>query len=579
MSETETGNEPLHRLVDPPAGRIDRWIAGIADWNSPVLIKEIRQALKSRAFLITYMLLLVAAVGWSVIGLLTAVTSDLENMGGMMLVGYLCILGFPLVIVVPLTAYRSLCREFEEDTLHLVSITTMSPRQLVLGKLASAMAQMVVYLSALAPCVAFTWLLRGIDVFSIALALLLAVVGSAALSSASLFMAAIGRNVTIRTIMFVILLAGLGFTFFMWCAFRGAVESGELGNTSQMIQLHVGFLVGLATTGWLLLEAAASAISFPAENRSTTVRVAMLVQSVALVAMGMGLVGANLPDASIREDVSQLKSQVFFIFVVSACGYWMVMGSLLSGESGVLSSRVRRSLPSTVAGRSFRSLLMPGSGRGYLLAVANMLGWTVAAAVMGWFHFVDPTTLFNSLHSARSFNHQGPDLGFVGLGLVFAVFYLTLTWLLLKLLVAWRVRVTPMLGLVALLIVFTAVNAFSWIAHLLYFVAIGDRFPDGYTTFLIPNVFATFLEFFEGNLMMEQMLALFCFAVGVASVTVACVAVAGRELLDRAVPVPQRVLDELARARRVREEKGESIEDIFARRLSATGSGPSSADG
>ena len=163
------------------SGRIERWISWLADHSSPVLVKEVRQALKSRSFLLTYMLLLFTALIWSVMGMAITLTEGYGDAGGMMLVGYLWILGFPLVIVVPLTAYRSLCREFEEDTLHLVSITTMSPRKLIIGKLVSALAQMVIYLSALAPCIAFTWLLRGLDVFHIMFAILLAVIGSASL--------------------------------------------------------------------------------------------------------------------------------------------------------------------------------------------------------------------------------------------------------------------------------------------------------------------------------------------------------------------------------------------------------------
>ena len=44
-----------------------------------------------------------------------------------------------------------------------LSITTLKPRQIISGKLGSSIVQMAVYFSAITPCLAFTYLLRGVD--------------------------------------------------------------------------------------------------------------------------------------------------------------------------------------------------------------------------------------------------------------------------------------------------------------------------------------------------------------------------------------------------------------------------------
>ena len=75
-----------------------------------------------------------------------------------MLCGYFIILTIPVLIIVPFSAFRSLAAEREDGTFELLSITALSSRQIVTGKLGSAMLQMLIYYSALAPCIAFTYL-------------------------------------------------------------------------------------------------------------------------------------------------------------------------------------------------------------------------------------------------------------------------------------------------------------------------------------------------------------------------------------------------------------------------------------
>ena len=125
------------------------------------MVKETRQALKSRQFVITFSVLLFAALGWTIVGSLSMMPQIYNTPSApRMLIGYYIVLAIPMLLVVPLAAYRSLEGEIDDGTLELLSITTLSPWQIVLGKLASAMLQMLLYFVALFPCVAHPFQLR-----------------------------------------------------------------------------------------------------------------------------------------------------------------------------------------------------------------------------------------------------------------------------------------------------------------------------------------------------------------------------------------------------------------------------------
>ena len=89
----------------------------------------------------------------------------------------------------PAIRWRSLASEREDGTFELLSITALNSRQIVTGKLGSSVLQMLVYYSALAPCIVFTYLLQGIDIITIVLMLVLTMMISILLSAAGLVVA------------------------------------------------------------------------------------------------------------------------------------------------------------------------------------------------------------------------------------------------------------------------------------------------------------------------------------------------------------------------------------------------------
>src|SRR5262249_4709460 len=61
------------------------------------------------------------------------------------------------------------------------------------------------------------------------------------------------------------------------------------------------------------------------------------------------------------------------VFVMLFTLYWYIAGIFVTGESDVLSARVKRELPQSTLGRVFFTWFAPGSGTGYVFIIANML--------------------------------------------------------------------------------------------------------------------------------------------------------------------------------------------------------------
>ena len=108
--------------------RLDQWCHQVGDQLNPILVKETRQSLKSRQFIFTFFSLLAAALAWTVVGSLSRMPQIYSTPSApTLLLGYYAVLAIPMLMVVPLAAYRSLEVEIDDGTFELLSISTLSP--------------------------------------------------------------------------------------------------------------------------------------------------------------------------------------------------------------------------------------------------------------------------------------------------------------------------------------------------------------------------------------------------------------------------------------------------------------------
>ncbi len=345
---------------------IERFLIYAGDWLNPILVKETRQALKSSQFTITFVLMLVAC--WiATIGVVAYIGPRIfySAEGGTLLAWYYAILALPLMVVVPLSAFRSLTAEREDNTYDLLSITSLKPRQIISGKLGSSIAQMAVYFSAITPCLAFTYLLRGVDLPTIAVLLTYTFFWSLGLSMIGILLAALTPQRFVQVFIQVAFVAGLLLMFY--CAIAMAIIVTNNGRAAvwgvgNWFWTFTGVIATAYVTSFALsFFAAAGMITFTSENRSTPLRVCMIVQQAAFI----GWMAAAWIESSYNPTPVLATMMV-------AGAYWFVMGTLLTAERPGMSQRVRRRLPQSFLGRMFFSWLNPGPATGYMFVIANI---------------------------------------------------------------------------------------------------------------------------------------------------------------------------------------------------------------
>ena len=396
--------------VKRPAGwsvAFDTILERGGDWLNPILVKEARQALKSRQFVICFGLVLGLGWGWSLLGI--AILSPGVHYipgGAMMLSGYVAILAVPVLVIVPFSAFRSLASEVEDGTFELLSITALNASQIVTGKLGSAAIQLLIYFSALSPCVAFTYLLRGVDIVTIAAVLVYGFLASLLAAGIGLLCATLTRSRIWQGFLSIGLVLTL-FFFGLWLVVGAIFAIAEEPIPYQepgFLLVNVGAGVFYLSVVTMLVLAAASQITFASENRSTRIRVVMLVQQ--LIWTGVMVTWT-------------LMAPYKYWLVVAFTGaglYWAVMGSFLVGEEAQLSPRARRRLPQSLLGRVVFTWFNPGSGTGYIYCIANLLALTVVLL------FVDEMLRFTSVLPAGS----STGSWFALLLLAYLMFYLGL---------------------------------------------------------------------------------------------------------------------------------------------------------
>jgi hypothetical protein len=358
-------------LPDTRWDRVEALLERASDRLNPILVKEARQALRSRQFIITFFLMLAAGWVWSILGLASigpAVYYAAE--GPQMLFVYHMILSFPLLVVAPYSAFYSLSAERQDRTYELVSITALGARQILSGKLGGIALQMMVYLSAIFPCLAFTYLLRGLDIFTIVMGVIYTCALSLALSVTGLLLAAIAplrqRHIAL-SVFFALVLFGALFADNSWTS--GIVYFMGLSVESSEFWLIQGILLTLFLNYFaIVFLAARSQLTTASENRSTALRWALVVAQLCFVAW--------MTWAAMTWGGDFVFGLVYFSTV-----FWYVTGIFMTGEPSALSPRVQRDLPQSTLGRWFLTWFTPGPATGYMFAISNLLAVVLLACL------------------------------------------------------------------------------------------------------------------------------------------------------------------------------------------------------
>ncbi len=356
--------------------RTQRLLEQAGDWSNSILVKETRQALKSRQFVMTFMLLLIASWSISVFGLLVAGESiEYGEAGISFFYIFYTVLMVAILIIVPYGAFRSLLSEREQNTFELLSITALSPKQIVWGKLLSALVQVFIYYSAIAPFIAFSSLLPGFELPSVAYLLVISVLASLGLSMMALMFSTAAAQRQWQALNSVAVLGGLLFS----CSMILSTSFAIIGEVNAFDSRGFWWINGFAFTAFLTYfilcrQITTAQLTFQSDNHSTGMRITCAVQFLLVWA---GLCGYLIVEGAAAAD----RNVVVFLAVMSTI-HLCTIGVFVTTESDFLSRRIRRSIPKNPLLRSAAIPFLPGGGRGYLYFLVQVLALCTIAIVL-----------------------------------------------------------------------------------------------------------------------------------------------------------------------------------------------------
>lgn len=499
----ERGINPFGTSFDPASGAkavpktdvpttrspLDDWLESLSDFVNPIMVKETRQALKSRQFTLTFFIMLALSLLATSYGIVAQSSYIMYRPSGMPLamLYYSCLM-IPMLIVVPYVAFRSLAGESDDGTFELLSISTLRAREIVIGKLATAVLQMLVYFSAIAPCMAFSYMLRGIDLVTVYVFLSWLFLASFSLTVTCITLATIAKTRHGQTLVSVLIVLGLGLFTFLFSTIMSQITFFGGLPIDQPVFWHTQFfvVVNILAIAWLLIQVAAAEISFATDNRSTGVRLAMFIQSILFAA---GVAYATFEAGSGEPGLA---------YSAMAGIIWGVYGAWLCSEDSELSPRVRRELPTKYWSKRFLTLFQPGPATGYVFATVSLLVGTLYFAVVSMVLIELQILKVNRILT-------GSLVGTALIVWAYVAFYLAIHRALLSVLNRYfRVGQMPGLllgGLVAAMAV--------WVPYSTQ--ALFTRYLETeYTPLQLPNWYWTFQRAVEGNLTLGETIAIIC---------------------------------------------------------------------
>jgi len=262
----------------------------LSDRVNPIVIKEVRQALRGDAFFkLIWGVLLLSALASLVALTLAGRITEAEQVGLAFFGTVYSCLCLALMVVTPISAFQSLANEWDDDSFELLVASDLGPGQIIRGKLFSALVQGGLVAVAFLPMFAVALTLPGLDLIAAVMALLLLYLFCATSTALALGVASLSRRRPIRILLQGLLTAALLLAAFglIRLGLILVVDVGPRLGSWPGISLFVVFAAAMLL-GILALLIAQARICHPEENRSTPLRRWSLVTAVVVC----GLYGA-----------------------------------------------------------------------------------------------------------------------------------------------------------------------------------------------------------------------------------------------------------------------------------------------
>lgn len=237
------------------------------DWMSPMLVKELRQGLRSKAFVNVFLiiqLVMIASVG---IAFFSPAGDEGVRMETVVNVFFNFFTSPLLLLIVAIRAMGAINEEVQGKTLELVFLTRLTAFRIVWGKWAALNFQMLLWVCALLPYLVLRYFLGNVNLVEDLARLGLLLLGSAMLTAVVLGISP-HRSRLLR-MLFIPLMVIVGIQLIPMFFMLGMRGIGGLYGTTQIgWELYVMFLILTPLVVWFGLEVGASRIAPAAENHA-----------------------------------------------------------------------------------------------------------------------------------------------------------------------------------------------------------------------------------------------------------------------------------------------------------------------
>ena len=252
----------------------------IGDCFNPIVVKEMRQAVKGR--FTTWTLMIFLAVQLIIIGMVLVLSEDIGkdfNSGRGLFGGLSSVLLFVCLLILPVFTGFRLSSERSSNNVDLFFITTLKPRQIIWGKFFTSMVTALLFFAAALPFLTLTYLFRGLDLPSIFVSIGFLFLMVLAGVQFSIFLASLPGGIASRVMRFLFLLFVLLILFQSTLVVSIELMYGGIGSTIGTWEFWRGALTLVAQviiSIVLLFSLSVALISPQSANRAFGVRLCLL---------------------------------------------------------------------------------------------------------------------------------------------------------------------------------------------------------------------------------------------------------------------------------------------------------------
>jgi len=257
------------------------FLTDFPDRLSPMLVKELRQGMRTKAFVGVFLTLQIILC----VILLSAVAAASSDEAGEIISSTIfTMFSIAVLIIQPMRGITALSSEVKGNTIDMMVLTRLSAWRIVTGKWASIVSQSALLLVTIIPYLILRYFFGGMNLIGEIVLLAVLFLSSAALTAVTVGLSA-SSSVILRTLLLIAL--PIAAFFLLLGGLRGGDISTYFALDTEQSRIFVSiYLAACAYLGFFMLSIGTSLIAPYAENHSTLRRLISLVVTIIAAVLG-----------------------------------------------------------------------------------------------------------------------------------------------------------------------------------------------------------------------------------------------------------------------------------------------------